>query len=86
MPDAASAAIPLGLVDSHAHVDSSDFDADREALLARAQAAGVQTILAIGGGPDAMGSELPFAEKYDWIYAAGGIHPHEAQLASPRAL
>lgn len=83
MHETASASAPLDLVDSHAHVDSSDFDADREAMLARAQAAGVQTILAIGGGPDAMGSELPFAEKYNWIFAAGGIHPHEAQLATP---
>ena len=49
----------------------------------RAQAAGVRTILAIGGGPDALDSSLPFAEKYDWIYAAAGIHPHEAKLATP---
>ena len=40
---------PLELVDSHAHLDVSDFDSDREAMLARAQAAGVETILAIGG-------------------------------------
>jgi TatD DNase family protein len=75
-------AVPLSLVDSHAHVDSADFDADREAMLERARAAGVEAILAIGGGPGAMGSSLPFAERYDWIYAAGGIHPHEAQLAT----
>ena len=39
----------LELVDSHAHLDMSEFDADREAVLARAQAAGVRNILAIGG-------------------------------------
>ena len=74
---------PLELIDSHAHVDVSEFDADREEMLARARAAGVRTILAIGGGPDALESSLPFAEMYDWIYAAAGIHPHEAQLATP---
>jgi TatD DNase family protein len=76
---------PLELVDSHAHLDVSDFDSDREAMLARAQAAGVETILAIGGGgadPAALGSSLPFAEQHSWIYAAAGIHPHEARLAT----
>lgn len=76
---------PLELVDSHAHLDVSDFDSDREAMLARAQAAGVETILAIGGGgadPAALGSSLPFAEQFPWIYAAAGIHPHEARLAT----
>ena len=75
----------LELVDSHAHLDVSDFDSDREAMLARAQAVGVETILAIGGGgadPAALGSSLPFAEQFPWIYAAAGIHPHEARLAT----
>jgi TatD DNase family protein len=72
----------LDLVDSHAHLDMSEFDSDRTDMLARAQAAGVHSILAIGGGPDALASALPFAERYDWIYAAAGIHPHEAKLAT----
>jgi TatD DNase family protein len=83
MENASSTPVPLPLVDSHAHVDSCDFDADRDAMLARARAAGVETILAIGGGPDALDSSMPFAEGYDWIYAAAGIHPHEAALATP---
>jgi TatD DNase family protein len=73
----------LELVDSHAHVDMAEFDADRTDMLARAQGAGVRNILAIGGAPDALASSLPFAERYDWIYAAAGIHPHETKLATP---
>jgi TatD DNase family protein len=73
----------LELVDSHAHVDMPEFDADRAAMLARAQTAGVRNILAIGGAPGALTSALPFAESYAWVYAAGGIHPHEAKLAAP---
>jgi TatD DNase family protein len=75
----------LELVDSHAHLDVAEFDSDRDAMLARARAAGVRTILAIGGGgadPAALASSLPFAERYDWIYAAAGVHPHEAKLAT----
>jgi TatD DNase family protein len=76
----------LELVDSHAHVDVAEFDSDRDAMLARARTAGVRTILAIGGGgsdPAALASTIPFAERYDWIYAAAGVHPHEAKLATP---
>src|SRR6202161_4379988 len=73
----------LELIDSHAHVDMTEFDADRSDMLARAQAAGVRNILAIGGAPGALASSMPFAERHDWIYAAAGIHPHEAKLASP---
>ena len=74
----------MNLIDSHAHVDVSDFDADREAMLDRARAAGVGTILAIGNGPELekLGAAAHYAEKYDWIYAAAGIHPHEAQHAT----
>ena len=71
------------LVDSHAHVDMSEFDSDRAEMLARAQAAGLRGILAIGGAPGALASAIPLAERYEWIYAAAGIHPHEARLATP---
>jgi TatD DNase family protein len=73
-------------VDSHCHLDGSDFDADRDAVIERARAAGVRYLLAIGGGsgPDDLGVALPLAEAHDWIYATVGIHPHEAQKAEER--
>ncbi len=83
MENGPSSPTALELVDSHAHVDMPEFDADRTDMLARAQAAGVRNILAIGGAPGALASSIPFAERYDWIYAAAGIHPHEAKLATP---
>ncbi len=74
----------MNLTDSHAHVDVSDFDADRDAMLDRARAAGVATLLAIGNGPEIqkLGAAVQYAEAHDWIYAAGGIHPHEAKQAT----
>jgi TatD DNase family protein len=74
----------MDLIDSHAHVDVSDFDADREAMLERAQAAGIEALLAIGNGPaiEALGAAVPYAEQNDWIYASIGIHPHEAVHAT----
>ena len=74
-------------VDSHAHLDGKEFDSDREQVIARARAAGVQTIVAIGNGdsPGQVDCGIRLAEKYDFIYATLGIHPHEAQLATDEA-
>jgi len=71
-------------VDSHAHLEFPQFDSDREAMLERARAAGVTTLLAIGSGtgPERLNAAIPFAEQHDWIYATVGIHPHEAKLAT----
>jgi TatD DNase family protein len=68
-------------LDSHAHLDDSDFDADRDAVIERARTAGLRYILVAGGGtgPDRLESPLPIAENHDWIYASVGVHPHEAR-------
>lgn len=73
----------MDLIDSHAHLDFPQFDADRTEVLARACEAGVSTLLAIGSGPgpEKLDAALPFAEQHDWVYATVGIHPHEAKLA-----
>ncbi len=73
----------MELVDSHAHLDFPQFDADRGEVLDRARLAGVSLVLAIGSGPgpEKLDAALPFAELHDWIYATVGIHPHEAKLA-----
>jgi TatD DNase family protein len=74
-------------VDSHAHLDGKQFDADREQVIARAREAGVQTLVAIGNGdgPEQVECGIKLAEKYDFIYATLGIHPHEARLADEAA-
>jgi TatD DNase family protein len=74
-------------VDSHAHLDGKQFDSDRDAVIARAREAGVQTIVAIGNGdgPPTLDAGVRLAEKYPFIYATVGIHPHEARLADETA-
>ena len=69
------------VLDSHAHLDDSDFDSDRTAVVERARAAGVRYILVAGGGtgPDRLDSPLAIAEGHDWIFASVGIHPHDAR-------
>jgi TatD DNase family protein len=77
----------LLLVDSHAHLEGKQFDADREQVIARARESGVQAIVAIGNGdgPGTLDCGIQLAEKYDFIYATVGIHPHEARLADDAA-
>lgn len=71
-------------VDSHAHLEGEQYDSDRELVIARARESGVRTILAIGNGdtPEALACGIRLAEKYDFIYATTGIHPHEATAAN----
>ncbi|HKD63796.1 MAG TPA: TatD family hydrolase [Candidatus Acidoferrales bacterium] len=74
----------MRIIDSHAHLEFPEFDEDRDAILERARAAGVETLLAIGSGtgPERLNAAIPFAEHHEWIYATVGIHPHEAKLAT----
>ncbi len=71
-------------VDSHCHLDGPKFDGDRDAVLARARAAGVEHLLLIGNGdgPETADCALRLAREHDWMHATVGVHPHEARLAT----
>jgi len=74
-------------VDSHAHLEGKQFATDREQVIARAREAGVTNIVAIGNGDGPVNFDcgIQLAEKYDFMYATIGIHPHEARLADEAA-
>lgn len=70
-------------IDSHTHLDVPNYDADRADVIARARAAGVEMMLEIAGSDVGKGSLEPglkLAEEHEFIYAAVGLHPHEASL------
>ena len=70
-------------IDSHAHLDVPNYDADRAEVIDRARQAGVDLILEICGSDVSKGSldvGLKLAEEYSFIFAAAGVHPHEASL------
>lgn len=70
----------MGWIDSHAHVTAREFDADRDDALARAFAGGVDALIAIGAGygVDANADAVALAARDSRIFAAVGVHPHDA--------
>ncbi|TDA68656.1 MAG: TatD family deoxyribonuclease [Clostridia bacterium] len=68
----------MELIDSHAHLDDKQFAADLEAVLARAEAGGVKAIVTMGVNLASSRQAVALASRYPQVYAAVGIHPHEA--------
>jgi TatD DNase family protein len=75
-------------VDSHCHIDGAEYDADRDDVISRARAAGVTTMLNVGTGDPHSGAferAVELAEQHTDIYAAVGVHPHDAKLFDDQA-
>jgi TatD DNase family protein len=72
------------LVDSHCHLDDRQFDEDREATIERARAAGIERLMAIGtgSGPPDLEAAIRLADRYPFVYATVGVHPHDAAKAT----
>ena len=63
-------------IDTHVHLDQPEFEADRDAVLARCQAAGVDSILCVGITADSSHATLELAGRHAEIHAAVGIQPN----------
>ncbi len=70
----------MNFIDSHCHVDSADFDEDREDMLARAAEAGVSEMIVVGasGDLDEAKATVDFASGHANMHATVGVHPHQA--------
>lgn len=68
------------MIDSHCHLDSEQFENDRETIIARAREAGIEIMLAIGTGegPPHLSAAIALAEQYRFIWASVGVHHHHA--------
>ncbi|CAN5586973.1 TatD family hydrolase [soil metagenome] len=70
-------------IDSHCHIDGEQFDVDRDEVVQRARDAGVVAMLNIGTGDphsDDFRRAVAVADEYENVYAAVGVHPHDAKL------
>jgi TatD DNase family protein len=67
--------------DSHAHINDERFDEDRDAVIQRALDGGLAGFLNAGADMESSASGVAIAEKYPAVFAAVGIHPHDAKTA-----
>jgi TatD DNase family protein len=80
------------VIDSHCHLEPEDFTADgadeRDAVLARARAAGLRAFVCVGSGASLkeVHNAVGLAERHRDLWAAVGIHPHEAGRVPDGAL
>lgn len=72
------------LIDTHCHLNHRDYDSDREDVIARARAAGVDHLVVIGYDLPSSEAALALAAS-DGFYATVGIHPHDAEAYSDEA-
>ncbi len=67
------------LIDTHCHLTMPDFDADRSDVIQRAIDAGISHMITVGTDIEDSKRAIALAEGYEFIYAAVGIHPHDAR-------
>jgi TatD DNase family protein len=67
------------IVDTHAHLDMPEFNTDREVVIERARQAAVKTIVTIGIDLKSSQAAVQLTQTYPGVYAAVGIHPHNAE-------
>ena len=74
------------LIDSHAHLEMKEFDADREEVIRRAGNEGVDFIVTVGTNLKLSLKAVTLAGKYENIYATVGVHPHDVAKADQNTL
>jgi len=74
------------VIDSHAHLEMEAFDPDREEVLARARAAGIERILSLAmmDESDSYRKAFPLVDAHEDLVTAVGCHPHEAKIFDAR--
>lgn len=78
--------VPSMLIDTHCHLDFKNFDEDRSKVIVRSKEQGIEFIINVGSSMEGTKRSLELAEDHEFIYAAAGIHPHDADHAGDEDL
>ena len=70
---------PYKIIETHAHYDDPRYDGDRDSLLPALHEWGVEAIVNVGADMASSRAAAALAARYNFLYAAAGIHPHEAK-------
>ncbi|MBX3328825.1 MAG: TatD family hydrolase [Nitrospira sp.] len=68
------------LIDTHTHLDDARYNEDREAVINRAREAGVEAFVTIGCDLTTSQAAVALADRFPFVYASIGVHPHEVKL------
>jgi TatD DNase family protein len=74
------------MIDTHCHLDFPHFDEDRDEVLVRAVDAGVTAVINPGTDLESSRRAVALTERYDNVYAAVGVHPHDASTLGHQTL
>ena len=75
----------MRLFDTHCHITDERFDEDRDDVIRRMIEAGIERALIVGDGSKEEQPAFALAERFDWMYAATGVHPHDASCWNDEA-
>ncbi len=67
------------MIDTHCHLEMKQFKGDIDAVIARAKDAGIEALISIGSDLEGCKGAVDLSKKHDMVYAAVGIHPHDAK-------
>jgi len=73
----------MRLVDTHAHLDQEEFDFDRDAVIERARAAGVERIVTVATTAETSAAAVELSRQHESVWAAVGIQPNYCAQAEP---
>jgi TatD DNase family protein len=76
----------MELIDTHCHLTFDDLGRDIDAVIARSRQAGVNGWITVGTDPEHNRKAIELAERFENMYAAVGIHPHEARTVTADTL
>lgn len=74
------------MIDSHAHLDAPQFDQDRAQLIAAFPQQGLEAVINVGAEPAKNEAICQLSEKHERIYAALGVHPHDANAVNDQLI